>query len=407
MAKTGSKSKRLRRALRLVLGGLGAVGFFWVVYIGLTWDMRRDESVAESGYKAVRVKRGDLSVTVVATGVMEPFARVVVQSEIPGIVEALHADDGDRVERGQPIVELDRSRLEDRAGELRASLALEEALTRIDVVGRAQAHLDKARRDYQRVAKLGDQGVTSRERMDQLSHERRLAQISLSDAHADRAARLAAVDRARMALRRVERDLEKSIIRSPIEGVLVSRHVEVGAAVADLQNGGTVVAILADDRRIHLLGEVDENDIADVRVGQRADCRLDSFPGEVFAGTVRKISAAGNTQGGVSTFSVEIEFDPDERIRIGMSADAHIRVRNHVGVLLVPNAAILRTENGPRVRVVDVAGSSEHELRAISEIFSDGFMTAVQSGVREDDLVLVRSRKTDSDSGSSDEAKAL
>lgn len=392
MSATRTIRTRLSTLLRWSLGLATTSGFIWIVYLGLTWDIGRVESVAESGFEAVSVERGDLSVSVVATGVMEPFARVVVQSEIPGIVKILHADDGDRVARGQPLIELDRTRLEDQAAELRAALALEEARAQIDIIGRASAQLEKATRDHARVEALGDRGVSSVEQMDELAHELRLARISVSDAHAERAALLASAERARMALRRIERDLEKSVIRSPIDGVLVRRQVEVGAAVADLQNGGTVVATLADDRRIHLLGEVDENDIAEVAVGQRAESRIDAFPRERFPGTVRKISSAGNTKGGVSTFSVEIELDPDSRIRIGMSADAHIVVRTHRGVLLIPNAAIVRTDEGPRVRLVDVAGSAEPELREIRELFSDGFQTAIESGLREGDLVLIRTR---------------
>lgn len=378
------------RALRvLAIGGAG-VGFLWLVYLGLTWDLRQEESASESTFKAIAVERGDLAATVVATGMMEPFARVTVQSEIPGIVQTIHVDDGDRVTRGQALVELDRLRLEDQAAELRAALALEEARARVDVVGRAEQELKKAQRDYARVAELGGKGATSRERMDDLSHLLRLAEISLRDAHAERAARLAGADRAEKSLRRVERDLEKSIIRSPIDGIVIVRNVEVGAAVADLQNGGTVVATLADDRLIHLLGEIDENDVADVRKGQRAEVRIDAFPGEVFGGHVRKISAAGRTEGGVSSFDVEIELEPDERIRVGMSADAHVAVRDYRDVLLVPNAAIERTPEGPRARVVDVAGAGDPQLRPIREIYSDGYQTAISEGLSIGDQVLVR-----------------
>ena len=141
----------------------------------------------------------------------------------------------------------------------------------------------------------------------------------------------------------------------------------------------------------HLLGEVDENDVADVREGQRAEVRIDAFPSEIFAGHVRKIAAAGKTAGGVSSFDVEVELDPDPRIRVGMSADAHITTRDHEAVLLIPNAAIERSPEGPKVRLVD-AGGAEPELRPIVELYSDGHQTAVAEGLDENDLVLVRSR---------------
>jgi HlyD family secretion protein len=388
---------RTKSALRWGTIALSGTALLWAVYVGLTRDMVQLESSAPSKYEAVAVERGDLAATVVATGTMEPYARVVVQSEIPGLVVSVHIDDGDRIERGQPLVTLDRARLEDRAAELNASLAFERARARIDLIGRARAERAQARLDHERAAELAGQGVVSREQIDRLAHALHLAEIALGDAHAEHLARLAATDRARMALRRVERDLEKSVIRSPIDGIVIRRRVEVGAAVADLQNGGTVVALLADDRAIHLLGEVDENDIAGVRREQPVDVRIDAFPGEVFAGHVRKISSAGDTEGGVSTFEVEIELDPDERVRVGMSADAHIAVRQHTGVLLIPNAAIERTPNGPQVRRVDVSGTGSPALSPIREIYSDGFRTAVAEGLVEDDRVLVRSRDPDAD----------
>ena len=104
--------------------------------------------------------------------------------------------------------------------------------------------------------------MASKERIEDLAHTVRVLEIALSDAHAELAARRASVLEAENAHRRVERDLAKTVIRSPVDGVVVRRTVEVGTAVADLQNGGTVVATLADDSRIHVLAQVDENDVA-------------------------------------------------------------------------------------------------------------------------------------------------
>jgi HlyD family secretion protein len=170
---------------------------------------------------------------------------------------------------------------------------------------------------------------------------------------------------------------------------VVRREVEVGTAVADLQNGGTVVATLADDRRIHVLAQVDENDVARVRVGQPARVQIDAFPGEVFAGTVRKVSSSGTSEGGVSSFDIEIEVAPDDRVRVGMSADARVEIRRHRRVLLVPNTALVRTEEGAKVRVVHQG--ERPALVAVDEGYSDGFQTVALRGLSEGDTVLVRS----------------
>jgi multidrug efflux pump subunit AcrA (membrane-fusion protein) len=174
-------------------GALGLLALLWLIYLGLTWDLRSDVREPEAAFQPVAVARGDLPETVVATGVLEPRARVVVQSEIPGIVAAVHIDDGERVSKGQALVELDRERLEDRVAELAAGLEMHRARARFDLVGRARAELDKASRDLERERHLFEKGVASKERIEDLAHAVRMLEIALSDARAELAARRAAV----------------------------------------------------------------------------------------------------------------------------------------------------------------------------------------------------------------------
>ena len=381
---------RARVLIRPLAALVGAAALLWVVYTGLTWDLRGlDEAAA--AHRSVPVIRGELPERVVATGFTQPLARVVVQSEIPGIVAAVHVDDGDRVERGEPLVELDRERIEHRVAELRAALDRQRALARLDLVGRAKAELRRAQRNHDRIEQLFGTHIISGRQRDEVQTTLELAEIGVRDAHAELAARKAAAAQARQVLRRAEQDLEKSVVRSPSSGVVVRREVEVGSAVADIENGGTVIAVIADDGRIHLLADVDENDIARVRVDQLAEVRIDAFPGELFEGHVRKVSSSGTAVGSIANFEVEIELSPDERIRIGMSADARIEVRRHRDALIVPNAAIVRTAEGPKVRVSIDGSLEEFELVPIDETYSDGFQTAVRRGLSEGDLVLVRS----------------
>jgi RND family efflux transporter MFP subunit len=334
------------------------------------------------------VLRDHLPETVVATGTTDPLARVVVQSEIPGIVAAIHVDDGERVAHGAPLVELDRERIAYRVAELRAALAVREAQARQDLAGSAVAQLEQVRRDHGRIASMYKDGIVAQRELDDVRHRLRLAEIGVSDARAEKAAREAAVMQAMEALRQAERDLEKSVIRAPVSGLVLHRAVEVGAAVADLQNGGTVVAILADDSRIHVTADVDERDIARVRLGQIANVRIDAFPGEQFSGTVRKVSSSATAAREVRNFPIEIELPPDPRMRVGMSADVRVVVRDHRDVLVVPNTAIVRTPEGPRIRVAH-GGRGRFELRLIREGYSDGFRTIVAEGLSETDELLV------------------
>ncbi len=166
---------------------------------------------------------------------------------------------------------------------------------------------------------------------------------------------------AEAALQKAERDLEHGVLRAPMDGVVIRREAELGSPVADMSaaNGGTLVAVVADDLHLRLVAQVDENDIAEVRVGQVADVSIDAFPGETFAGKVRKVSSAGTLDQKVASFEVEVALPNDERIRVGMSADARVLVGEHRQVLLIPNAAIVRSADGPKVRLT-AEGDASH-----------------------------------------------
>jgi HlyD family secretion protein len=367
-------------------------GFLWAVYLGLTWELRGSESEPAAGFRAVPVERRDLEETVAATGTMESVTRVEIKSEVPGVVRRIHVEEGDQVVPGQPLIEIDLDRLADRVAELRAAVEIRKAAARQDVIARAEADLERTRREHDRVERLFRQGVSSEQDRDDAIHKLRLAEIGVGDAHAERAAREAAVLEAQAALQKAERDLERGVIRAPIAGVVIQRDAELGTPAADMSaaNGGTLLAVIADDQNLRLVAQVDENDIARVRLGQAAEVTIDAFSGEHFRGTVRKVSSAGMLDDKVASFKVEIVLPPDERIRVGMSADARVVVGEHHQVLVVPNTAIVRTAGEPLVRRPST-GSAGEQLVPIREVYSDGFYTVVNEGLQEGDTVLVRS----------------
>jgi HlyD family secretion protein len=152
---------------------------------------------------------------------------------------------------------------------------------------------------------------------------------------------------------------------------------------------GTLLAVVADDQRIRLIADVDENDIAPVHVDQHAEVTIDAFPGEEFTGTVHKVSSSGTVDRNVSNFEVEIQLPADDRLRVGMSADARVVVQEYQDVLLIPNAAIVRGGGTPRVRVKDGDASGGFRLAPIREVYSDGFRTIVDNGLEEGETVLI------------------
>lgn len=391
MSDSDQKGSRGRRLLWIVGGAATLVLAIGLVFQGLTADLRPEEEDRDAVLEPTAVNRDLLRETVVAAGAMEPLVRVPVISEVSGVIDQVNVDEGERVVRGQPLFELDRERLEARVAERSAELDLRQANARYDLVGRARAMLDHAQREHARTLALNERNVASVQDRERTEHELRLAEIGLRDAHAEMAARRAAVAAAREMLRQAERDLENAVIRAPIDGVVIEREGEIGRAVADVtKTGGTIIAVIADDRRIRLVSDVDENEIASVRVGQDAEISIDAFPEETFSGRVRKISAAGTTIGSVSNFEVEIELDPDERLRVGMSADARIIVREYRDALLIPNRALVRREGAIFVRRTDVGGGGSYELIPVTIGYSDGFQTVVHEGLAEGDVVLER-----------------
>lgn len=370
-----------RRVGRAILVGAAAVALLLAAWWGLTRDLRAGERDAELVFSELPLARGALRHTVVATGTVEPLARVLVKSEVSSVVRAVHVEEGDRVEAGQPLFELDRERLAQRAAKLEAALEMRRAEAQRDLAGRAQLELEQRRRDRDRLAELHERGVASSLELEHADHALRLALVDLTDARAESAARRAAVSAAEAELRGARRDLEQAVIRAPIDGIVLERSVELGSVVADVtSSGGTLLAIVADDVRIRLIAEVDENDIARVRVGQDVDVRFDAFPGEELAGAVRKVSSSGTVEENVANFEIEVELPPDPRIRVGMSADARVVVKRYDDVLLVPNRAIVQGGDGPSVRIQDASAARGVRQLRIREVYSDGFQTVIEDG---------------------------
>lgn len=380
----------LRRIGWIAAGAIGVVLAIVLAFRGLTAGLEPEDDVPPAELGPESVSRGELLETVAASGTIEPRVRVPVIAEVSGIIASVHVEEGQRVVRGQPLFELDRERLEARVAERQAELLLRQANARFDLLGRARVDRDRAAQDFARARALREKGVASQLEFERAERDARVAEIAVRDADAERAAREAAVLQAREALRQAERDLRNAVVRAPIDGRVIERAGEIGRAVADVTaNGGTTIAVIADDTRIRLVAEIDENDVAQLRPGQRALVTLDALPDEKLEGTVRKVSSAGAIEANVASFTIDVELPEDERLRVGMSADARVVIRAHSAVLSVPNSALVRRERETLVRVPDVGGGSAYRLAPVQTGYSDGFRTIVSDGLAEGDVVLV------------------
>jgi HlyD family secretion protein len=215
-------------------------------------------NAGEGGFSVERIGRGDIEHRVIATGKIEPYSRVEIRSKVNGIVESIHVDEGDVVHKGQALVELDKDILETTVGEARA--ALEKARSRHEqaLIEASSLEVDSARKKFDRMSRLLAEGLAPNEQMDD-------AETALAVANRQYRARQAAVSMAKAemsaaaaALERSENELGYATIMSPMDGIVLSRNVDVGSAVASVVSTmGTLIMTLGDMREIHMVGDVD------------------------------------------------------------------------------------------------------------------------------------------------------
>jgi HlyD family secretion protein len=323
---------RLRTALALAI--------VVAIVAGLAYArLGREEALPEP---TATVERGTIERIVVASGTIEPEDLVEVRSKVSGIVERFHVEAGERVTAGQVVAEIDRETLESAVREARAVLREAE-------VGR-----DHQTRELERKAELFARGIESQDDIDRARRD-----FAASDARRDRA---------RATLDRLEQELAWATITAPIEGLVLRRELNPGAAVASVAavTGGTIVMTIADTSQMHLLGVIDENDIALVRAGMEARIQTDAYPGRIFPGRVRRIAALGDRKDNVTSFEVEVTvLDGVDDLRARLSADADIVTEVREGVLIVPETALVYAGDEIVVDVVTGDASAATERRTV------------------------------------------
>ncbi len=312
-------------------------------------------------YTTQEVTRGDLTVTVTATGNLEPRNQVDIGSELSGTIRSVAVDVNDTVKAGELLTKLDTSRLEAQVLQAQSSLASAEARVLQSVAGSKEARANLAR--LQKVRELSGNKLPSQQDMD-------VAESSVAQSEGEEAAARAAVAQARANLDAVKTDLGKTDIRSPINGVVLVRSVEPGQTVAASLQAPVLFTLAEDLKKMELHVAVDEADIGSVEVGQKATFTVDAFPNRQFHATITRVDFASNntqkssssssqgsassaTSTGVVTYETVLEVDNEELLlRPGMTATAEIVTTNIQGVILVPNAALRFTPEG-----VDVPGA--------------------------------------------------
>jgi len=401
----GTNGKKKRRKL-MIWGGVG-LGIVLLIAIGVFAATRGGTKIDPS--KLAKVEKGDLAKSVVATGKVTPITKVEVKSKASGIVKKLLVDYGDRVKKGQLLAQLDKVEIEAQVEQSKAGLEAAEANLKSSQADFERAKVDAEgpdvpllKRAYERAVNMAKDGVVSTSALEdaQKNYEMSLNKQNVSKAQATVLKAKIAQSQANVAqdqanLKQLEEQLSYTDIISPIDGIVLSRDVQMGDAVSSilvLGSSATLVMTLGDTSEVYVKGKVDESDIGKVYLGQRARIKVESFKDKTFDGKVTKISPMGVEKDNVTTFEVRVSIqNPGGELKAEMTANAEIILDEHKNVLQIPEGAILYDKDKKAsVEIPDPKGKEGKNKVAVNIGISNGAKTEVLSGLKEGDQVVLQ-----------------
>ncbi len=301
-----------------------------VIVTAIAW--KHADHAPQVKYKTQETKRGDLVITVTATGNLEPTNQVDVGTEVSGTIESVMVDDNDPVKKDQVLASLDTSRLQAVVLQSRARLASARAQ-----VLEARTNVKEARNELERlrhVHELSGHTVPSQ-------HDLDAAEAALERALAEEARAEADVSEAEATRDVNETDLSKAVIHSPVDGIVLDRNAEPGQVVAASFQAPVLFTLAEDLTKMELHVDVDEADVGLVREGQAATFTVDAYPDRTFSARITRVRYGSQTVDGVVTYETVLEVDnSDLFLRPGMTATADIVIRKVEEAILVPNVAL-------------------------------------------------------------------
>jgi HlyD family secretion protein len=299
---------------------LAAAAYWWM-------GSRGDND--EQAFRTEAVTRGEIRTAISATGTLSATATVDVGTQVSGILQTVDVDYNDIVKKNEVIARIDPSTYQARLEQASASLASARA-----GLNESQASARNAEADYARKSDLAKRQLVSRTDADLALAARDQARARIVSASAQVRQQQANLDSARL-------DLEKTVIRSPVDGVVLSRAVEPGQTVAASLQTPVLFKIAGDLRQMEIVLAIDEADIGQVRNGQSVKFSVDAFPDRNFRGKVKQIRLAAANTANVITYPVVVQVDnSDQTLLPGMTANAEIEISNRENVLSVANAAL-------------------------------------------------------------------
>jgi HlyD family secretion protein len=325
--------------LVLVLGAGGGVGWYLQSRDGQT-----------TSFRTAQVTRGDLAVTISATGTLEPEEVVDVGAQVAGQILAFGTDAagtvvdyGSVVEQGKMLARIDDALYQAEVAQAESQVRLAQAGVQRAQADLAQlkAKLSQAERDWGRAQKLGPSEALAQVSYDayKSAHEVAAANVDIGEAALVEAQ--ATLAQAETSLWRAKRNLGYCTITSPVSGVIIDRRVNIGQTVVASLNAPSLFLIAKDLKRMQIWAAVNEADVGKVRPGQPVTFTVDAFPGETFGGEVGKVRLNASMTQNVVTYTVEITADnSDGRLLPYLTANVRFEVERSKNVMLAPNAAL-------------------------------------------------------------------
>jgi HlyD family secretion protein len=356
----------MKKRLVLVLVAVTAVTASVAAYY------RTTASSAAPAFMTVPASRGDVVETVEATGTLQAVTTVQVGTQVSGTIQSLHADYNTRVRKGQVIARLDPSLLQAQVEQAQATVVRLEA-----DVERSRVMLEDAQVKLRRARDLFAAQLIPAIDVENADATVRQAEASLKSAQAQVTQALGSVNQARV-------NLNHSIITAPVDGIVISRSVDVGQTVAASMSAPTLFVLAKDLAEMQVNASIDEADIGRIESGQTVTFRVDAYPRDVFKGTVSQVRLEPTVAQNVVSYVTVIDVpNPEHKLKPGMTANVTVEVARADNVLRVPNAALRfrpadqQPTRGPVVWVTQ--DGVLHPLRVRPGI-SDGTVTAIVDG---------------------------
>ncbi len=354
---------------RLIIGA-AAVIVVALVVVYFVNSKGSDGLEGQIKYKEFTVQRGTFQVTVSASGVVKPIDRIEIKSKASGQIEDLPVEQGDVVRKGDLIARLDQK--DERA-------AVAQAQADLDI---AQAELNQAQRIYDRRNELFDRKLISEEEWNQIELNQTVARGKLIQVTT--------------VLDRAEERLSESVVRAPIEGVILQKYVEEGQIIASgVSNvgGGTPIVDIADMRSVHIEAGIDEIDIGKIHIGQAALVIAEAYPKIRFSGQVVRIAPEAKIEQNVTLFDVIVAVEnTDGRLKSGMNANIEITIVEKNDILLIPAVALMAPSNpaGPSdERTVLLKKNGDFAPHPVTIGLSSFKQAEILSGLEEGDILGV------------------